>query len=304
VCSTAGKGIVADSHPLSLSASLPRPEVLEILNQFDVILAIGTELSDTESFEQHLTFSGKLIRIDIDAGKINDLYPATIGIVADASDAAARIASAIAGHENTIRNNQERWVKQIKLNIASALSPSEQQHQAMFTRLQSIAPADTIWSGDACQIVYSGAFMMPTQQPRQWFYPAGYCALGCALPNAIGAKLVKPNTPVVVLVGDGGVMFTVQELVTAAELELSLPIIVWDNGGYKQIQDDMDRSAIQRIGVEGMNPDFLLLAKACHCDAVLCENLDDLESAFTHALTVPRPTVIVIKEDRENQQTL
>jgi thiamine pyrophosphate-dependent acetolactate synthase large subunit-like protein len=83
--------------------------------------------------------------------------------------------------------------------------------------------------GDICQLVYTGSFAFDVPKPRLWHYPAGYCTLGCGLPDAIGAKLALPDTPVVTFAGDGGFMFTVQELVTAAELGLPLPIILWNN---------------------------------------------------------------------------
>ena len=85
--------------------------------------------------------------------------------------------------------------------------------------------------------------------------------LGSALPDAIGAKLAQPGKPVVALAGDGGFMFTVQELVTGAELGLPLPILLWNNQGLKQIQDDMKARDIEPVGVSGINPDFIALAK-------------------------------------------
>ena len=72
--------------------------------------------------------------------------------------------------------------------------------------------------------------------------PIGYGCLGCALPMAIGAKLAAPDRPVAALAGDGGVMFTVQELATARDLGLPLPIVVYDNSGYGEIRDAMDES--------------------------------------------------------------
>ena len=137
---------------------------------------------------------------------------------------------------------------------------------------------------------------MPMRQPQTWFFPAGYCSLGNALPNAIGAKMAKPDTPVAVLVGDGGFMFTMPELITAAENNLPLPVVIWENGGLKQIQDDMDIRAITRVGVEGINPDFELLAKACHCYAERPQNADAFTAAFTAAFQADRPTLIIIRE--------
>jgi len=101
------------------------------------------------------------------------------------------------------------------------------------------------------------------------------------------------------LVGDGGFMFTMPELITAAELGLPIPIIIWENGGLKQIQDDMDQRQIRRVGVEGVNPDFAALARACHAHAVDVDANDALQDAFVEALSADRPTVIVCHEVRD-----
>ena len=299
VCSTAGKGIVADDHALSLSASTVRPEVLGMLREADVILAVGTELSETDSFVERMDITGKIIRVDIDPAKINDFYPAEIGIVADAATTMAQLREALDGHQSAGREAAEQRASEIRGAIAANLGGSERQHAAVLAALAAVAPDDMVWSGDACQLVYTGAFTMPMRAPRRWFYPAGYCALGNALPNAIGACLARPGTPVAVLAGDGGYMFTMPELVTAAELGLALPIVIWENGGLKQIQDDMDSRDIPRIGVEGINPDFVMLARACHCHGVDVASLDELQAAFRDALSADRPSVIVYHEQRE-----
>ena len=298
VASTAGKGIVPDDHPLSLSASTVRPEVQRLLGEADVVLAVGTELAETDSFVERLQLPGRLVRVDVDPAKINDCYPAEIGIVADAAPAMAQLAAALSGHAAGGRAAAEDRVAGLRAEIAANLSPSERQHRAVLEALAAVAPPEQIWSGDACQLVYTGAFAMPMRAPRRWFYPAGYCALGNALPNAIGAKLARPEAPVAVLAGDGGYMFTMPELLTAAELKLPLPVVIWENGGLKQIQDDMDGRDIARVGVEGINPDFVGLAEACHCRGVDATDLAALQSAFVDALDADRPTVIVYHEQR------
>jgi thiamine pyrophosphate-dependent acetolactate synthase large subunit-like protein len=299
VASTAGKGIVPDDHPLSLSASTVRPEVQGFLAEADVILAVGTELSETDSFVERLSLDGKLIRIDIDPAKITDFYPAEIGIVSDAAPAIAALKVELEGHEANGRGEAEARVKALRAAIAANLSPSERQHARLLSLLARIAPSEIVWSGDACQLVYTGAFALPVRAPRRWFYPAGYCALGNALPNAIGAKLARPEVPVAVLAGDGGFMFTMPELVTAAELGLALPVIIWENGGLKQIQDDMDARGIARVGVEGINPDFVALAEACHCHGTAPRTAEAFEAAFKTALMADRPTVIVVREGED-----
>ncbi len=298
ISSTAGKGIIPDSHPLHLSGSTVRGEVQGYIKNADMILAVGTELAETDSFVERLRFIGDIIRIDIDPNKINDFYHAKIGIIGDASPAIKELAEELRKHDGTKRFNSAcAEVAEIRASIRNNLTKTERKHQKVLDILQKHVPQDTIFSGDACQLVYTGAFGFNVAGPRQWFYPAGFCALGNAVPNGIGAKLAKPDKHVVVLAGDGGFMFTMPEIITAVELGLSLPIIIWENGGLKQIQDDMDNSNIKRVGVEGINPDFETLAKACHCKAIYVDSDKAFIQAISEGLKVDHPTLILIKEN-------
>lgn len=295
IASTAGKGIIPDDHPQSLSASTVRPEVQRFLPQADVVLAVGTELSETDSFIERLDIQGQLIRVDIDSSKLNDIYPPSVGIVADAQLTMASIRACLGDHAADPTRARER-VQDLRRQIRNNLSESEKQHAKLLSELEKFAPRETIWSGDACQLVYTGAFLFPTRSARTWFYPAGFCALGNALPNAIGAKFANPQTPVAVMAGDGGFMFTMPELMTAAQAGFGLPIIIWDNGGLKQIQDDMDGRGIARVGVEGENPDFVRLAEACGCFGASPKSALEFKDSFLSALDADRPTVIVVRE--------
>ena len=124
-----------------------------------------------------------------------------------------------------------------------------------------------------------------------------YCALGFAFPNAVGAKLAQPELPVLAIAGDGGSMFTIQELVTAAELKLPIPLILWHNNGYKQIRDDMRAGNFPRVAVDGLAPDFEGLAKAMHCHSATPGSAEELASAIGLALRADAPTVIIVPEE-------
>ena len=296
VCSTAGKGIVPDNHPLSLSASTVRPEVQSFISTADVILAVGTELAETDSFVERLDFRGDIIRIDLDPRKLNDQYPSTIGIVADAN---ASIQDLLAeGGYKSKRQEKEIFseLEKIRQKIIENLTVSEKQHMRLLRALADQMPDNTFYAGDICQLVYTGAFGMNVRSPGCWSYPAGYCALGCGLPNAIGAKLAQPDRPVVCLTGDGGFMFTVQELIVASEEKLGIPIIIWENGGLKQIQDDMKSRSIPLVGVEGGNPDFVRLSQSMGCDGIIAESLDHATETVLSGFSKDRPTLIIIRE--------
>lgn len=296
--SSAGKGIVPDRHPQHLTGSLTREEARSRLAKADVILAVGTELSETDNFVDRLELNGELIRVDIDPHKINDNYPAKLGIIGDAGPAMATLSELLDGHDGLAKRRVvEKEVHDVKREITANLLPSEKQHRKLLNLLRQITPENAVFSGDACQQVYTGVFDFDVAGPHQWFYPAGFCALGNGLPNAIGAKLAKPQAPVIVLVGDGGFMFTMPELLTAAELKLPLPIVLWENGGLKQIQDDMDLRDIEHVGVKGINPDFVALAEACHCNGIYADDDETFAKAVGSALAADRPTLIVVREN-------
>ncbi|MDJ0614277.1 MAG: 5-guanidino-2-oxopentanoate decarboxylase [Rhizobiaceae bacterium] len=296
VSTTAGKGIMPDDHPLCLGGGLSRPEIRKYLKSCDCVLAVGTELSETETYVDRLELDGELIRIDIDPRKMTDLYTPTLAIVGDAAASMARIRELV---DDQLRDTAETeaFVSKTRIQIETSLNKSEKQHVNLLNLLNQIAPKDTIWSGDACQIMYTGNFAMPTRAPRRWFYPSGFCTLGSALPNAIGAKISSPDTPVAVLVGDGGFMFTMPELLTAAQAGLGIPIILWNNEGLKQIRDDMDLLDIERVGVDPLNPDFVALAKSCHCDGLEARSEAEFSEAFLSAFDKSHPTLIVVRED-------
>ena len=294
ISSINGKGIVPGTHPLSLGGGVVRAEVQRYLKNADVVLAVGTELSEVDAFEGPLEIDGKIIRIDIDTRKMNDLYPAEVALLGAARASCEAIARELG--EVSARDETADEVAAIKRAFRRRLDDSQRRHCKLLDLLREILAEDTRVMGDVCQLVYTGAFAFDVSAPGLWNYPGGYCTLGSALPDAIGASLACPGQPVVALAGDGGFMFTVQELVTAAELGLALPIILWNNMGLKQIQDDMKLREIELVGVTGINPDFMQLAQACRCRAVRAENVAQIRSAVSDAFAADRPTLIEVRE--------
>ena len=298
ITSNAGKGLVRDSHPLNLGASISRSTTQRYLARADVVVALGTELADSESFVERLEINGKIIRVDIDHSKLNDLYPAEIGLIGDAGATATRLLDEL--RSNAVKSDWAAVAQEIatvRTQLSAELSPAEQQHQRLCQLLRAILPADAVVMADMTQLSYTGSLAFPTEQPRRWLHAAGYCTLGCALPMAIGAKVAQPQQPVAVLVGDGGFLFTVQELATAVELGLSLPIILWNNDGFGEIRDGMNRRNIPPIGVSGRNPDFVALMQAFGGRGVRPTGAEAFTTAIAEALHTPMPTLIEVRQD-------
>jgi 5-guanidino-2-oxopentanoate decarboxylase len=135
------------------------------------------------------------------------------------------------------------------------------------------------------------------ESERCWHYSGNYCALGFALPMAVGAKLGAPHRPVIAVAGDGGVMFTVNELATASQERLALPLIVWNNDALQAIVDGMDAQRIPRIGVEPRSPDFVRLAESLGCHGLRATDAAHLARSVREALLSDRPTLIEVRQD-------
>ena len=151
---------------------------------------------------------------------------------------------------------------------------------------------------DMTQIAYSANQHYPSARPRTWHHPNGFGTLGWALPAAIGAKLARPELPVLTVVGDAGILFSVQELSTAANLKLPLPILLWNNDGLGQIRDDMIERQMPEVGVTPEeNPDYQMLATAFGCRAVRPGSLGEVGEALRTAFADDRPTLIEVRQD-------
>ena len=152
--------------------------------------------------------------------------------------------------------------------------------------------------GDSTQPVYGGNLFYDASKPRSYFNSStGYGTLGFGLPAAFGAKLALPETPVVSLIGDGGLQFTIGELATAVELELAVPILVWNNNGYGEIKRYMVDRDIPTIGVDIYTPDFITIAKGFGCEAHRVTTQEEFVSALQQANSANRPTLIDIPEE-------
>ena len=298
IASNAGKGVVADSNPLSLGGGVISPAVQAYLAQAEVVLAIGTELAEADSFIYDLPVNGKVIRIDIDPTRFSDAFPASVAIQGDSRSACEQLLAALADREiETDGVDVISQLKQVRAQQSADYTEVERQHIRLLDILRDEIADDTVIMGDIAQLVYTGTAAMKTLLPRTWFYPAGFGTLGCALPDAIGAKLAAPGKTVLALVGDGGFMFTVNELATAVEEGLSIPIIIWHNHSYAMIRDGMVKRGIPEIGVNPKAPDFIKLADAFGCPGSRVDSEAGFRQALNAAMAYAGPSLIIVLEN-------
>ncbi len=291
----AGKGLLPAQAPLHAGASLCVEPGWQLIEQADVVLAVGTELADTDFWRERLPLSGELIRIDIDPRKFNDFYPCAIALRGDARLSLAALLQRLPEAARDPAAAMDA-VASLKATIQGSQGPLQRIHQAILARVAAALPDDAFISTDMTQLAYSGNYLFPSRAPRSWLHPTGYGTLGYGLPAGIGAKLGAPQRPGLVLVGDGGFLYTAQELATAVEeLDSPLVVLLWNNDALGQIRDDMLDLDIEPIGVLPRNPDFAGLARAFGCTVQQPQSLDELEHDLRQGFARAGVTLIELK---------
>ncbi len=300
VTTAAGKGVLAETHPANFGASLPYRPIQRLLSDADVVLAVGTELGETDVyFTTKLPIGGLLIRVDVDPVKLADQYAADVCVWSDARSALHAINQALAGRVQEAAT-VAGWctalggAAKFHSEIESGLDANARAQWNALRAIKAALPWDGVVFSDMTQIAYFGNYAYPVEHPGQWFHPSGYGTLGFALPAALGAKIASPARAIIALAGDFGLQFTVTELMTAVEAGLSLPIVVWNNSALGQIRDDMVAAHIPEIGVIARNPDFVALSKACGAEGYRVHDPAALTEAIRTALCHAGPTLIEV----------
>jgi 5-guanidino-2-oxopentanoate decarboxylase len=314
VTTVAGKGVVAESHPLSLGSTLQRARIRRLVElEADLVIAIGTEISEPDLYvtadseaasdgpartdTTRLAISGRFVRIDIDpAATVRDYTP-DAAIVSDAGLAAAALADEMS--RQPLASTWDLDFETIRQQVRQEISPLERQHVAVLGAIRNALPPDALVYADMTQIAYTGCVYFPVDVPGTWHFPVGYGTLGYALPASIGGAAGSPGRACLALVGDGGLLFTVQELATAVEQKLPLPIVLWDNDGLGEIADFMRARNIPEVSVRPLNPDFVALADAFGCRTATPRSLEEIEDAIRGALSADRPTIILVRQEDE-----
>jgi acetolactate synthase-1/2/3 large subunit len=291
-----GKGILPPDHPLRLAGNLGMPPLRAELAAADVVLAIGTEFGETEMYpEPHpVRIAGKLIHVDIDPLQLVTQFPATLPIVADSAQAAAALLAELPA--GTPLDGAAARAEAIRVGVDEVLWPACATHRRIMDIVDEVLPG-AIVAGDQTEPVYCANQFYQAARPRSYFNSStGYGTLGYGLPAAFGAKLGAPDRPVVSLMGDGGIQFSIQEIAAAVEAGIGVAVIVWNNSSYGEIKTFMAERGIPQIGVDIFAPDFVAVAKGLGCEASRPDNAEAFRSALAESAGRRVPTLIEIGE--------
>jgi len=291
------KGLLPSGHPLLLGSNQSLLPVRQLAQDADVVLAIGTELGETDYdvvFDGGFELGGELIRVDIDAQQLTRNHAPSLAILSDAAAAIRALLVELPTPVAAVPSLGAQRTAAVQRQLAADFS-GWAHYRALFDCVLEALPAAR-FVGDSTQTVYSGNHLVELDSPRRWFNAStGYGTLGYGLPAAIGAKLAEPSRAVISLMGDGGLQFTLPELASAVEARVGIIVLVWNNQGYGEIKRYMQRRDITPLGVDIYTPDFIAIARGFGCAAERARDYSHLQ-ALLRAAPDDRPLLIEINE--------
>ncbi|WP_434677027.1 5-guanidino-2-oxopentanoate decarboxylase [Pseudomonas sp. R1-18] len=291
------KGLLPADHPLLLGSNQSLPPVRQMALDADVVLAIGTELGETDYdvvFDGNFKIGGDLIRIDIDAEQLARNHAPGLAILSDAAQAMRALLAELPARADQVDSPGVQRAAAARDQLAEAFS-GWAHYRKLFNCVLEVLP-EARFVGDSTQTVYSGNHLVDLDSPRRWFNAStGYGTLGYGLPAALGAKLAEPSRAVISLMGDGGMQFTLPELASAVEAQIAIVVLLWNNQGYGEIKHYMERRNITPLGVDIYTPDFLTIARGFGCVAERAREYQHLQTLLREAPS-DRPLIIEINQ--------
>lgn len=310
-----GKGTLLDTDPLFLGPT-GRDGVYaanRAARGCDVLLAIGTRFGDrsTSSWHDGITHSippTRLIHADIDATQIGRNYPAELGLVAEAKALIRQLLRLARSHQDIQRTHHKPWLASAQrwLDEWRRAIQVPETHQTPLHPAHVIAAIAKATPKSAIVLSDIGAHhswmvqQWPVPLRRHFLQSGGSATMGFGVGGAIGAQLARPDQSVIAVVGDGGMLMHSSAIATAAEYNLPIIWVVWNNCGYVSIRDLQKgflgreyktRFRNERSG-ELQSVDFAALAQAMGARGQRIERLADLAPAIETARLSGRPTVL------------
>ena len=291
------KGLVPTSHPLSVGGSPSLDSVRSLLEDSDLVIALGTEFGETdfdllmsEPFQLH----GQLLRVDIDAQALQHNIEADISLQGSVHEFVDQVLNVLP-ERNPAADVQTR-VAQTRQAIQSE-PHYHQDFAAFFAALQAAAP-NAVLVGDSTRPTYYATWMYECEQPRSYFHSvSGFGTLGYAIPAAFGAACATER-PVAALIGDGGAQFSLTELATAADQKLAVPVVVWSNTGYEEIANSLAARSIDTASTVISAPDFQHIARSYQLEYHAPSSPAELSEVLKTAWQAEQPTIIEVKQQK------
>jgi acetolactate synthase-1/2/3 large subunit len=286
-----GRGVTSDEHPLTLTCAAGYQRWAHT----DVVIGIGSRLELQWFRWPRPPQPMKVINIDVDPSQTARLRP-DVAVVSDAALGARALDAALAdaGVQRASRHDEFQALKDRTWAAVQKIQPQLDYLKA----IRAALPRDGFFVEEICQAGFASYYGLPIYEPRTFVTCGHQGTLGFGFPTALGVKAGNPDKAVVAITGDGGFMFGMQDLATAAQYNLGVVTVLFDNGAYGNVLRDQKRVFAGRvIGAELRNPDFVKLAESFGVHGVRANTPADLQREIALAIDRNAPALIVVSVD-------
>lgn len=284
-----GKGIIPEDH--YLSQNLPAGH--RLWGEADAVLAVGTRL------KMPLTMWGhdddlKLIRIDIDPLELSRIVDPDVGIVGDARMVLGALSEELESTGSVV-NSRQAELESLKAEINSALHEKIGPQMAYLDVIRAALPRNGYFIDEVTQVGFASWFGFQVYEPRHFVSAGQQGTLGYGYATALGVAAAHPDKAVVQVSGDGGFMFTMQELSTAVHYQLNLVTIIFNDNTFSNVQRQQDEWFDgRRICSDLTNPDFVKMAHSFGASAYRVGSPAELAKILPKAFSESGPTIIEV----------
>jgi acetolactate synthase-1/2/3 large subunit len=294
-----GRGVLSDEHPLCFGSADPILNVTAVeIKDADVVLLIGKRIDFRLAYGQLFGPAAALIHVDIHAAELGRNRPARLPIHGDALETLDQLVRAGASRKGW---KERPWVgrlREVKRGAVEARRADERSDEApvhplrLLKEVERAAGEDVIWAIDGGDFAQWCRIALPVKKPGHWLRLGPMGTVGAAIPFGIAAKLAKPESPVIVLTGDGGMGFHSWEIHTALRFKLPIVVIVGNDQGWGMERALQAGFYNRTIGVElgPMRYDKVVEAMGGHGEHV--EHPAELGPAIERALKAGRAACV------------
>lgn len=283
------KGAFPENHPLSLGQAMGKRiwgenPVQDWLGTCDFALVLGSILPYRSTVGVGLKLPANMAHVLLDGDSIGKNYPATVALEANSRAVVRQLLDGIGSRDVTTGEDFRSEAASMKQEIYTRLKDTWGNELRTFEAIRGVLPEDTIFSLDPTVPASRAIRCLNINHPRTFMYPHGWAGLGFAFPAAMGAKLGRPQSPVVCVTGDGGFQYNLQELATAAQYGISPIILMFNDNAWGVLKDYQKQMFDGRyMATELVNPDFVKLVESYGFEGVKVSTVAELTRALEDA---------------------
>ena len=302
VYTTRSKDVLSNGHPhvmggIGLMGSRAGNHAV---THAEVLLVVGSSFAFREYYPEEIP----ILQIDRDPSRIGLHVPATHGLVSSSVRALELLNGIVSPNpdraflESCIQQHRSEWRRQERIDPASSL-PGKVSPEAVMGEIGRRALDNTVFCVDSGTVTVLANNYLHLREGQRFLWSWNLGSLACALPYALGAGLLEPHNPVVVLAGDGGFEMLLGDLSTLSQYRVPALVVVFNNGSLRFIEYEEMRDGNPPWGTRFVNPDYARVAEAFGFRGIRVESGDQLAPAMDQAFSTNGTVIVDIAVDPE-----